>query len=166
MNKNKNKYLNSEEKDLEKALVLAKKKYKIEGIVTGALFSTYQRDRIERVADSLGLKIFSPLWHKSQEQEMQELLENEFEFILTSVAAEGLDKSWLGKKIDQTALEKLKQIHLKNRMNIAFEGGEAESLVLDCPLFEKKIEIIKAKIVMDSPCSGRLIIIKAKLIHK
>ncbi len=153
-------------RDLKQALKLAKQKYGIEGIVTGALFSTYQRDRIERVADTLGLKIFSPLWHKSQEQEMQELLENGFEFILTSVAAEGLDKGWLNRKIDQKALEELKQIQLKNRMNMAFEGGEAESLVLDCPLFKKKLVIEKTEIVEESRNVARMIIQKAKLVSK
>ena len=54
-------------KDLGRALSLAKKKYHIEGIVSGAIFSTYQRDRVEKVCDKLGLKIFSPLWHKPQE---------------------------------------------------------------------------------------------------
>lgn len=152
--------------DLEKALVLAKKKYKIEGIVTGALFSTYQRDRIERVADSLGLKIFSPLWHKSQEQEMQELLENEFEFILTSVAAEGLDKSWLNKSITKEDVIKLRKMKDKLGTNIAGEGGEFESLVLDCPLFKKKLMIEKAEVVEESRNVARMIIQKAKLVKK
>ena len=80
----------SELKDLEKAFVESKKKYQIEGIVSGALFSTYQRDRIENICDKLGLKIFSPLWHKPQDKHLQELLENGFEIVLTSVAAEGL----------------------------------------------------------------------------
>ena len=51
-------------------------------------------------------------------------------------------------------------------MNLAFEGGEAESLVLDCPLFKKKIEIVKSEKVMDSSCSGRLVVKKAKLVEK
>ena len=46
------------------------------------------------------------------------------------------------------------------------EGGEFESLVLDCPLFNKKIELLDTEIVMDSSCSGRLIIHKAKLTDK
>ncbi len=152
--------------DLKKALVVAKKKYKIEGIVTGALFSTYQRDRIERVADGLGLKIFSPLWHKSQEQEMQELLENGFEFILTSVAAEGLDKGWLNRIITKEDVVRLKNMKDKLGTNIAGEGGEFESLVLDCPLFKKKMIIEKAKILEESRNTARMVIQKAKLVKK
>ena len=145
--------------DLEKAIKLAKEKYKIEGIVSGALFSTYQRDRIEKICDKLGLKIFSPLWHKPQLQHMKDVLG--FEVVLTAVAADGLDESWLGRKIDEGLIGELEK---KNFLNIAGEGGEFESLVLDCPLFSKKIELVSFRKEMDTACSGRLIIEEARLV--
>ncbi len=156
----------AELEDLETALLKAKEQYRIEGVVSGALFSTYQRDRIENICDKLGLKIFSPLWHKPQDQHMQELLDNGFEIILTSVAAEGLDKGWLGRKIDQKMIDDLKKLHKKVGINEAFEGGEAETVVLDCPLFKKKILLIKTGKSMSSENSGQLIIKKAILINK
>jgi asparagine synthase (glutamine-hydrolysing) len=152
--------------DLRNALLSAKKKYKIEGIVGGALFSTYQRDRIEKIADSLGLKIFSPLWHKSQEQEMQELLDNGFKIMLTGIAAEGLDKTWLNRVIEQKDVDKLKALKHKLGTNVAGEGGEFESLVLDCPLFHKELVITKAEILEESRCVARLSIKSAKLVPK
>jgi asparagine synthase (glutamine-hydrolysing) len=152
--------------DLKKAIQKAKDQYKIDAIVTGALFSTYQRDRIEKIAEDLGLKVFSPLWHKSQEQHMLEAINNNIKFIITAIAADGLDKSWLKKEITLKELEQLKKLHKTNKLNIAGEGGEFESLVLDCPLFEKKIQIEESKKVMDSICSGYLEITKAKLIKK
>ena len=79
--------------DLKKALQKAKKKYRIEGVVTGALYSNYQRERIEKVCDSLGLKIFSPLWHVSQEEEMREIIRAGFKIMLSSIAAYGDRKS-------------------------------------------------------------------------
>jgi len=39
--------------DLKIVLEKAKIQYQIEGIITGAVFSTYQRDRIERICDEL-----------------------------------------------------------------------------------------------------------------
>jgi diphthamide synthase (EF-2-diphthine--ammonia ligase) len=33
----------------------------------------------------------------------------------------------------------------KYGFNISFEGGEAETLVLDCPIFRKRLEIRKSK---------------------
>ncbi|MDP3640700.1 MAG: diphthine--ammonia ligase [Nanoarchaeota archaeon] len=152
--------------DLRKALQRAKEEFKIEGIVTGALFSTYQRDRIEQLCDELGLKVFSPLWHKPQEKELQELLLNGFEIIFTAIAAEGLDASWLQRPLHEEDILHLIALSEKYGLNPAGEGGETESLVLDCPLFKKKIEIVKAHQVMDSPCSGRLVVAEARLVEK
>ncbi len=156
----------AELKDLEKAFAEAKDKYQIQGIVSGALFSTYQRDRIEKACDRLGLKIFSPLWHKPQDRHLQELLDNGFELILTSVAAEGLDKGWLGRKLNNEMIEALKRLNKKIGLNMAFEGGEAETLVLDCPLFHKKISLLKTEKVMSSENSGTLVIKEAALVDK
>ncbi len=152
--------------DLEHALQKAKEKYAIEGVITGAVFSTYQRDRIEKICDNIGLKIFSPLWHKPQEQEMQELLDNNFQFVFSSVAAEGLDKSWLNKVITTKEFEKLKQLQNKLGFHVAGEGGEFESLVLDCPLFQKRIVIEEAEIEEEARHTARVIIKKARLEEK
>ena len=153
-------------KDLEEAIKKAKEQYHIEGIVTGALYSEYQSDRIQKIADKLGLKTFSPLWHKNQEQELRELIQNGFEFILTAVAADGLDKSWLGKIITEKDIDKLAELNNKNGMNIAGEGGETESLVLNAPFFKKRIVIEQSKIEMESSCVGRLVIEKANIKEK
>ena len=151
--------------DLEKAMKKAKKEYSIQGIVTGALFSTYQRDRIEKICDKLGLKIFSPLWHKSQEQHLREVVRNGFEAIIVKIAAEGLDKKWLGKVIDNKVLHDLLKLNEKVGLNIAGEGGEYESFVLDGPLFKKKIAIEDYEIKEDG-YSAKMIITKGRLEEK
>jgi diphthine-ammonia ligase len=150
--------------DLKKALKKAKDKYGIEGVITGALFSNYQRERIEKVADSLGLKIFSPLWHMNQELEMRQMIDEGFEFILTKISADGLDKSWLNKIISHNDVDELIKLNEKIGINIAFEGGEAESLMINGPMFNKKIKIVDAKIKEESKIVAELLIKKAKLI--
>ncbi len=150
--------------DLKKAIQKAKEHYNIGGIVTGALFSRYQRDRIEAIAESLNLKVFSPLWHKSQLQHMQEVLSNNYKIILTVVAAEGLNKDWLNKVITQEDVNKLEQLNKDLGVNIAGEGGEFESLTLNCPLFKKEIKIEEAEIVEDNN-SAYLKIKKATLLE-
>ncbi len=151
-------------KDLEIALKKAQKKYKIQGIVTGALFSNYQRERIEKIAKKLELKVFSPLWHKDQETEMRELIKNNFKIIFSSVAAYGLDKKWLNKIITNEDIDKLVKINKKYKINVAGEGGEFESLTLDCPLFKKKLKILESKIETENENTAKLIIKKVKLI--
>ena len=149
--------------DLKHALEKARQKYQIEGIATGALFSNYQRDRIEKVADSLGLKIFAPLWHMDQETEMRQIIDSGFSFIITKVACEGLDKSWLGKPVTHKDIDKLAELNQRIGINIAFEGGEAETLMIDGPIFKKKIQIKDYEIKEESPAVAELKIKKAEL---
>ncbi|MFH1440147.1 MAG: diphthine--ammonia ligase [Candidatus Woesearchaeota archaeon] len=153
-------------KDLEKAIIKAKQEYNIKGIVTGAIFSTYQRDRVENICDKLGLKIFSPLWHIDQETEMRELVRLGYEIVIGSIAADGLSKKWLGRKIDDKAISELSKIHAKNKINVAGEGGEFETLVLNMPMYEGKIEIIDSEIKMENEYTGRFIVKKAKIAEK
>jgi len=152
--------------DLKGVILRAKNEYNIQGIVTGAVASTYQRDRIERIAEESGLKIFSPLWHKEPIQEMRELLEKGFLFILTAIAGEGLDKSWLNKIITITEIEKLETLHQKYGLSVNGEGGEFESIVLDCPLFLKKIIVDKAVVNEETKECASLFILEAHLSEK
>ena len=135
--------------DLKDAILEAKKKYKIGGIVTGAVESVYQASRIQKICDDLGLEVFNPLWQKNQVELLNELIENKFEVIITGVAAEGLDEKWLGRKIDKNFIEDMKVLNKKYGVSFSGEGGEFESLVLDCPLFKRKLKVVGKKIIHD-----------------
>jgi len=103
----------------------------------------------------------------SGEELWKQLLENKFEVIVTSVAAMGLSKEWLGRKIDHKAFEELKKMAEKYRFHLGFEGGEAETFVLNMPLFKKKIVIKKARKMWDEKSNtGKYIIEEASLIRK
>lgn len=150
-------------KDLKQLLKQAKQKYKITGVITGALASDYQEERINRICHDLDLKTYSPLWHKNQEQLMTEMIQAGFEIRIVAIAAEGLTKDFLGKTIDKPLLEKLKQLHKKIGLHIAAEGGEYETFVTNCPLFKKRIIIEEAETIMENENTGKYIIKKVKL---
>src|SRR3989344_2330435 len=57
--------------DLKELIKKAIKEYKIEGIVTGALFSEYQSSRIENICKELKIKCINPLWHMNPEDELK-----------------------------------------------------------------------------------------------
>src|SRR3989338_771040 len=80
-------------KDLEEAIEKARQKYKIQGIVTGAIQSIYQSSRIQKICDKLNLECFNPLWQKNEEEYLSELIQNKFKVILTGVSAYPLDES-------------------------------------------------------------------------
>jgi len=115
------------------------KNLEIDGVVSGAIASEYQKTRIEKICNELAIKSFTPLWGKKQDEILKEIIDVGFEIIIVGVFAEGLDESWLGKKIDNESINELVEIKKKYLINEAGEGGEFETLVLDGPIFKKKL---------------------------
>ena len=133
--------------DLELAIKNAIEKYKIECIITGAIQSVYQASRIQKVCKKLNIECFNPLWQKDETEYLLELIGNNFKVIITAVAAYPLDKSWVGREIDEKYLEEVKELNEIYKIHVAGEGGEFETFVLDCPLFEKPLKIKEQKII-------------------
>jgi len=140
--------------DLKAALLRAKTLYGIDTLITGAVCSDYQEERINRICQELTIRTFSPLWHKNQEQLVEEMITSGFEFKITAIAAQGLDTSYLGATFDLSMLARFKQLHQQHHIHIAGEGGEFETLVVDCPLFHKRLIIDSAKAVMEGAWNG------------
>jgi len=124
--------------DLEEALKQAIEEYAIKGVVTGAIESNYQKNRIDKLCDVLGLESIAPLWHQDPELMLNEIA-SDFQAMIVKVAADGLGKEWLGREIDETFIYDIRELNV----HPMGEGGEYESLVLDAPLFSKKIVIKK-----------------------
>ena len=152
--------------DLKKAIETAKKKYKIKGLVSGALASNYQKTRIENICKELKLKSITPLWHMNQETELREIINSGFNFIITKVSSYGLNRKWLNRVITEKDVDELVKLSSKVGFNIAFEGGEAETLMIDGPIFKKKIKIDDSSVEEESENIAELIIKKAKLVEK
>jgi ABC transporter with metal-binding/Fe-S-binding domain ATP-binding protein len=136
-----------------------------DGVVCGAIASKYQKERVEKVCENLRLKILTPLWGLDQENLIREIVKSGFEVIITAVAAEGFDESWLGRKIDEKCIEDLINLNRKHGISVLGEGGEYESLVLDCPLFSRKIEITKSEKTWKDN-AGLMEVKDAKLVNK
>lgn len=128
-------------KDLETAIKKAIKKYKIQGIVTGAIKSEYQASRIQKICDNLNIKCINPLWQINELDYLKKLLEDNFQVIITGVFAYPLNQLWLGREIDNKFIEEVKKLNEKYKIHPAGEGGEFETFVLNCPLFQKPLKI-------------------------
>jgi len=144
------------------ALLEAKTKYSVNGIVHGGILSEFQKNRFETVASSLGLQVVAPIWKTNQRQYMKELLGSRFEFIISAVSCDGLDDSWLGRKVTLDDLAKLEALSEKHKFNLSFEGGEAETFVVNCPLFDGAIKITDFKKHWDG-YRGSFEILQAKI---
>lgn len=152
----------NESKKLNNLISLAKEKYSIDGIVHGGILSEYQKDNFSLICEKNQLKIISPLWNKEPESYMKELLNENFEYIISTVSSAGLNDSWLGRIIDKNGLDELQKLQKKFRFNLNFEGGEAETFVTNCPLFEKRLLIQDSTTEWDG-YRGRFEILEAKL---
>jgi len=121
------------------------KKLGYDSLITGALASDYQALRINLTCEPLGVKVFSPLWHKDQESILREMVEAGFKIVMVGTSAERLDEAWLGRPIDIHAINDLKRISAKRKIQIGGEGGEFETFVLDGPNFNKSLEIASSR---------------------
>lgn len=126
----------------------------VEGVVTGAIASKYQAERIDRLCKELGLTHIHPLWGRDREQLLGEMLESSMKVIFSAVAAHGLDQTWLGEPLTPQRIIKLKELNTRYGVDMCGEGGEYESLVIDAPWFRKWIKISSAEKTWDGT-SGR-----------
>lgn len=137
----------------------------VEGVVSGAIQSQYQKTRVDEICGKLGLESIAPLWHGDQKKLIEELISLKFHAIITGVYAHGLDQKWLGRTIDKEALNDLVELNARYQTSLVGEGGEYETLVLDAPFFTKKIGILKARMVWEGS-SGYLQVEEAELQDK
>ncbi len=154
-----------EVEDLIGLLKEVKKNFNVNYVITGALASEYQRVRIARASEEVGLKVINPQWHKDPRNYMKFVVDLGIKFILTSVSAEGLDTSFLGKVVDDNLLRKILELSERYGFHPAFEGGEAETFVVDAPLFKKRIVIEEYEIIRDE-LSYEMLIKKISLKEK
>lgn len=117
----------------------------VDGFVSGALASEYQRTRLERIGHKLGLRSFTPLWHKTPEQVLATVTHPTWDVRFAAVAAEGLGERWLGRRLDPIAAQELAVLRQRHGLHVGGEGGEYETLVLDAPCYQKRIDAVRAK---------------------
>jgi diphthine-ammonia ligase len=137
-----------EVEDLYELLKECKERFpEIAGITTGAVFSNYQKQRVENCCERLGLVSMAPLWEMPQDRVLDLVEENGLTAILVKTAFVGLDDRHLGK-----ATSELRPVFRKLAKELGFnecgEGGEFESITLDCPLMRhRRVELIEPEMV-------------------
>ena len=113
----------------------------IEGIVVGAVESSFQRDRIAHLCDVFELELAAPLWHCSPIEMLEEMVAHGFDIRIVSVAAGGLDEKLLGKQFDQSLINQLANLNETAGIHPMGEGGEYETLVMNGPNFNRALDI-------------------------
>lgn len=125
-----------EVEDLRALLAAAKQRVPdLGGVCSGAILSDYQRLRVEAVAGSLGLVSLAPLWRHNQRALLAVMADAGLRAVLVKVAALGLTaERHLGRSVVELAPE-LGRLQTRHGVHPCGEGGEYETLTLDCRAF-------------------------------
>ena len=112
----------------------------VDGIVFGSVASNNKKMEIDALCKRLGLLPIAPLWHLDAKDYMTDMINSGFNVLFVS-ATYPLTKDWLGRKLDAESINELVKLNKKHGINVAGEGGEYDTFVLDCPLFIRKIDV-------------------------
>ena len=121
----------------------------IEGVSCGTIVSNYQRLRVEDVCIRLNLIPLTYLWQRDRRLLLDEMISSGVHAVLVKVAGAGLDPyKHLGKDLESLR-PTLELLHQKFGLDLCGEGGEYETIVLDCPAFHKRLVFSETSILID-----------------
>ena len=117
----------------------------IEGGVFGDIDFNAHREWIENACRKADITPHLPLWLEDQTKLMEEFIDAGFESIVVAAKAELLGMDVLGRKIDRYFLTYLKDQDTKEAITPCGEAGEYHTLVIDGPIFKKRLEITNSE---------------------
>ncbi|MEM2098278.1 MAG: diphthine--ammonia ligase [Candidatus Bathyarchaeia archaeon] len=139
------------------------KKLQATMLVSGVMTTPEHMDWYEELCSPIRVKHYAPLWGKDPLKALDEMMQLGFRMLIIEVnAAMGSSKQWLGKEIDTHILSEIKQLESKQKINPIGEWGEYHTIVLDCPVYKKKLVILESELVWENS-KGYVVIKKAKL---
>ncbi len=128
------------EEELQKHL---KKKTKgLDALVFGDIFLTDCLAMAKRVSSSVNLSLLEPLWGEKPEEVLKDFVKAGFEAVIVSTQGSLLEKEWVGRVINESFID---DIHKLSAIDPCGENGEYHSLVVDGPIFKKRIEIMRSQ---------------------
>ena len=145
--------------DIRKAL----KKLNANVLVSGVMTTPEHLDYYKEILDPINVKHYAPLFGKKPLDALAEMQQLGFHNLIIEIdTALGSNKNWLGREIDQSILNEITLLVNERKMNPIGELGEYHTIVLDCPIYKKKINVEKSKIMWKGS-KGYCIIRKANL---
>src|SRR5256886_15211621 len=95
----------------------------VDEVVVGAVASDYQHDRVNRIAEEVGLRIFAPLWRRDPHRLLRDYLASGFEIVFSSRSPAGLDASWLWRRWGRAAIDDLVRLGRRRGLPPCGQGG-------------------------------------------
>lgn len=138
--------------DVFKATVMELKRMGVEGVVFGDIDLQEHKDWVNRVCTELDIIAIEPLWGLNPEQILIDFINAGFESIVINVKADLFGEEWLGRRVDGSLIEDLRKLQSRYNIHMCGEFGEYHTLVVDGPIFKKRIKILDSKRVLKGRC--------------
>jgi len=114
------------------------------GIVFGDIYLQEHKDWVERVCGDLGIEAVEPLWGKNPEEILCSFIDAGFEAVIVSAQSKLIDEDWIGHLADRDFMRYLKD----RNIDICGENGEYHTLVINGPIFKRRIQILESKTIV------------------
>ncbi len=117
----------------------------VKGGVFGDIDFEEHRQWVERVCQEVDIVPHLPLWGESQNKILRDLIDLGFEAVIIATKADLFGREWLGQRIDLNFIKHLDELKEIKDITPCGEAGEYHTLVIDGPLFKKRMEILKTR---------------------
>lgn len=126
----------------EAALRSLREEMGIDCVVTGDIAQVDdQPNWIRERARPIGMQVQTPLWGRSRETLLRQLLARKFRAVFSCVDMRRLDAAWVGRELDDAAVAELQVLERTSGVDPCGENGEYHTLVTDGPQFRHVVEL-------------------------
>ncbi len=115
----------------------------IEGMVFGDIYLQEHLDWVERVCAEIGIEAVEPLWGRPTSDVISSFIDHGFQAVIISAKADLIAEEWLGRRVDREFIAYLND----NGIDPCGEKGEYHTLVVDGPIFKRRIEIEESRVI-------------------
>lgn len=131
------------ESEFKEAVQELKKTTRINSMVFGDIYLLEHQNWVERVCGDLAVTAIEPLWNNDPKKIIEEFVDSGFKAVIVSCKADVLGQEFIGRLIDK---EIIKDFEARNVCPCG-EKGEYHTLVVDGPIFKKRISIDKSETI-------------------
>jgi uncharacterized protein (TIGR00290 family) len=128
-----------------KSMLRTFKQEGVNGGVFGDIDFEEHRQWVERVCQEVDIVPHLPLWGESQDKILRDFIDLGFEAVIIATKADLFGREWLGQRIDLNFIKHLDELRETKDITPCGEAGEYHTLVIDGPLFKKRMEILKTR---------------------
>jgi uncharacterized protein (TIGR00290 family) len=130
------------EKSYETSLRRLQEEMGVDCVVTGDIAEVDGHPNwIRERSRSTGLRVETPLWQRDRNALLRQLLDRGFRARVSCVKTRWLDETWVGRELNDTAIDELRIVREQTGLDLCGEEGEFHTCVIDGPRFTRGIDI-------------------------